>query len=1265
MQTLSREGQVWLSKYFEDLKAYSFSGQSGSLENAAKSLEFFSQRCPEQGPFVQRLSLQAAMIGRYRNVPDIIQRLTRNGLAAYVTQNAASQVESIARNQILLTLSVEAHLEAEERSKGVMQLKKLKDFIASNRNVSVISKWAEANQLYIAAKLDEEILERQKAYASYKHALALLEPILANEAMLAAYKKQWVDLCYGDEMKESTGPHDDVYAVPDLEIKKTFTHCHLGVVRCQVFLLDKETPIQNALAAKEAIERFGLPPGSDPFSVIPLLAALPPESGKEHNQWIVSKGFLSLLEIPGLQSLLDNPVTKHVGEQMQKNLKAKLDAARIDWEAACKIGLAEALEREGDYKEASHVAFQGFELCRETDSLARIVASGYLARLLFDYQNPQYQGYLDYFSKAVTLGVVQNPVYWTNSFYRSLLGKPLMVVLEKAIEEYAKSQDREQSAKTSIWLNATRTEDLPHFLVFLKSEFGMPNLGDNVNKGLDTVHDYLGRISQALPNGALVMILQAVRKGTGMLLLSKKFAHPVWIIAEDQYQEAQAGLNASVGDVLTELQVTPEVNNEGLAKAGRGVFDALPAPVREAITNHETLLLVPDFSIESDVTPFELMQDGNVFLGESKITARFISLAHLARALDSTFPLHRRPRAIVTPVADATLVKADYLQAASAECQAVRDLLSREEFEVPETNSEFLTAKYFTDRFSFADILHIAAHGESLQGDEWLLLPNDEKFVVDDLYAKEQRSMPFVYLNTCHLGQTRYLGSGISRGFAFNFMELGAPALIANTIETLDDQTARLAVGFHRRALSMPVGEALRETRKDLLKKNISPVIWGSALLFGNPFHRLTKAKKTEKKVVDVSCDLLDAYFGEQKEKLKAVWKKAVNTLKAVRYHPKLEAAFLLVDGVDLLNQFDRNKTSSNFNQLIRLADALHHLPAQGYTRYAEFTWEYKKGDHKLAYSLVIELLPYLEALSLHAASWQQMLSHAKATKKRLELAFENRSPSMIGSGEAVTDQTMNAFLDVLYAGQESSKELYGEVEIREEKVVNDLLWNAVVLGHPNKFEDMMETTRFARQLAGKLSHKNALPVEYGEDAIALLAGMLRYLWSTQNVAYLDPSMATGQTGTLSALVNDIKEKWSSVKNSSLWHLMQEFLASVDRALKYLHSLKWEEIYKHMDTSFSALAKEGDEILQKIQEQDRGKLALCSGYLSGCIIQKNVYSPLDGSVPESFKERMDKLYDRLSSNQESDFYTYLWKGFESVRNKELTDIEKWTLEDFV
>jgi hypothetical protein len=73
---------------------------------------------------------------------------------------------------------------------------------------------------------------------------------------------------------------------------------------------------------------------------------------------------------------------------------------------------------------------------------------------------------------------------------------------------------------------------------------------------------------------------------------------------------------------------------------------------------------------------------------------------------------------------------------------------------------------------------------------------------------------------------------------------------------------------------------------------------------------------------------------------------------------------------------------------------------------------------------------------------WRKLLTEALATKKKLELAFEKREPAMLGTGAAVTDLTMNALLDVLYAGHESNRNVHGEVEIREKKELGDIVWN-------------------------------------------------------------------------------------------------------------------------------------------------------------------------------------------------------------------------------
>ena len=59
-----------------------------------------------------------------------------------------------------------------------------------------------------------------------------------------------------------------------------------------------------------------------------------------------------------------------------------------------------------------------------------------------------------------------------------------------------------------------------------------------------------------------------------------------------------------------------------------------------------------------------------------------------------------------------------------------------------------------------------------------------------DLERWPQLSLPFVYLNTCELGEARFLGGGRGRGLAFTFAELGAPAVLAYTKSVFDDVSA-------------------------------------------------------------------------------------------------------------------------------------------------------------------------------------------------------------------------------------------------------------------------------------------------------------------------------------------------------------------------------------------------------------------------------------------------------------------------------------------
>src|SRR5262249_10290035 len=153
----------------------------------------------------------------------------------------------------------------------------------------------------------------------------------------------------------------------------------------------------------------------------------------------------------------------------------------------------------------------------------------------------------------------------------------------------------------------------------------------------------------------------------------------------------------------------------------------------------------------------------------------------MARTLDMPVS-HVATRHALVVSASAAVPQRPLLTAAP-ECTQVRVGLRAAGFDAPDITESRLDAAFFTDRLGWIDVLHVAAHGESPAGTEYLALPNGRRLSVDELLARQQRSMPFVYLNTCQLGVTRYLGGGQSRGLAFTLAELGALAVMANSAD--------------------------------------------------------------------------------------------------------------------------------------------------------------------------------------------------------------------------------------------------------------------------------------------------------------------------------------------------------------------------------------------------------------------------------------------------------------------------------------------------
>jgi hypothetical protein len=260
-------------------------------------------------------------------------------------------------------------------------------------------------------------------------------------------------------------------------------------------------------------------------------------------------------------------------------------------------------------------------------------------------------------------------------------------------------------------------------------------------------------------------------------------------------------------------------------------------------------------------------------------------------------------------------------------------------------------------------------------------------------------------------------------------------------------------------------------------------------------------------------------------------------------------------------------------------------------------------------------------------------------------------------------DGSMRQLMEAVMGAQQGAEEAFGAAAVRD--VVNsidDILLNAVVTGHPNRFSDMPEAVAYARQVAQKLERGGFLTATARSTAPSMLAALLRYLWDTQNLNYLAPEMAEGQAGAARALVDDIQTNWSPPDGQPWYPLSEPAARLVDEVLAFIAGLGWEDVYKHLDPRMNALADQLKGILEQVRAQHPAALGACAAYVCGTVMLKNRFSPLDGSVPESIGERMTKVYHALDRDNESRYFAYLTKGFEAVRNRPLDELARWRLE---
>jgi hypothetical protein len=372
----------------------------------------------------------------------------------------------------------------------------------------------------------------------------------------------------------------------------------------------------------------------------------------------------------------------------------------------------------------------------------------------------------------------------------------------------------------------------------------------------------------------------------------------------------------------------------------------------------------------------------------------------MASTLDTRVLSSPRLRGLVTaaPVVDGY----DRLDMVALEQEEITSTLQQYGFDVPAIEADRLSADFYTERLGFVDVLHVSGHGESGADTEYLVLPKQQRLTVDDLLARPQYRVPFVYLNTCSLGQTRYLGAGVSRGLAYSFSELGAPAVVAHASAISDSVAMRLAIAFYERVTERSVGEALLEARRALLDDGEPPWTWASTILLGDPDHSVVGKRSREFR--DLASDVLDVCLGVEKNQSKqvAVMKEALDA-RHQRDNPRIEAALGLVATFDNLQDL---RDPASLDRAIATSDALGHLPARALLRFVKAVNSVNAGAREQD-ALFEDAIRYLSPLAEFEPDWGDVLRQAreKLADHRLAergLEIQTRLPaghSVIGSG--------------------------------------------------------------------------------------------------------------------------------------------------------------------------------------------------------------------------------------------------------------------------
>lgn len=750
------------------------------------------------------------------------------------------------------------------------------------------------------------------------------------------------------------------------------------------------------------------------------------------------------------------------------------------------------------------------------------------------------------------------------------------------------------------------------------------------------------------PADTLVLVVQNVGSGTFFVVIDG--ADDV-LITPPSTDTRIAFANLIAG---AEQSVGVPTSGGRLESLGRAAFESLPASVRDRLRRASLLMIVPDLTAGRDRIPFELLHDGDAFLGVSKILCRALSLWHALRVLEPPLlaPAIGR-KAVCVSVAEPPGFPA--LPYAATEPALMRSALGLgwnceslvESDAEPDTVLELAP---------LADVLHFACHGDSAAGAEALVLAQGARLRAIDI-ATRHRLRGITYLNACSLGRGRYVGGGLSRGAAYAFARAGSPTVISNLLPVADRSAAELAEAFYAMARDKPVGEALRLARLGLSGR-VNPALWSTTVLIGDPFRRLDGTREVEP---DALCTLFAGGIAVPDKRLQQP-KPATDS----------DDSDLLLAAAVVLSKAGTERDG----RLDVAARVAHELGDD----VGEATFLLRRADetrvagdaerHERALREAIRTLEPLrgrwpDAFDLHRGAVAELRSMDPSYQPRKLESFRFESGLTVNDR---TDPAVDALLRLSEAEFEHEQYWRGEPRLVVPDLdVRSVAHNALVWGYVHRLFDTGAESAYALACASRLAWRELIEVAAVTDVHRIWAGLLYFLWGQQYVTHLEAWKLRAHTKVLEIAIGRSKD-WLRPDQSPA----RSFATELGRAFDSLDTPV--RVGSRFARAREALSDHGaaiqpvDEVAEQVQKAvadcyraDPYAAADLGAWIVGDLLERDRLATAGPEPRPGAALVFRGLLDRFGTREEGWIRPYLMAGFEGERDSGGMDLfTRWS-----